>query len=393
MKILRVISSLDPRGGGPAEALRASSDALGALGHVVEILCLDDPSATHPAGAGRTVHGLGPTPGRYGYHSALVPWLRTHAHQYDVVLVEGLWQYPGFAVWRALAGTGTPYCVYTHGMLDPWFKRQYPLKHLKKWLYWPWAEYRVLRDAAAVIFTCEEERRLARESFWLYRAREQVLPFGTNPPPNDRERLRAVFLEAHPARRGQRLWLFLGRLHEKKACDVTIAAFARVAALAPDVHLVMAGPAEPGLLTRLQTLAATLGIADRVSWPGMLQGDLKWGAFHASEAFVLSSHQENFGIAVAEALGCGVPVLISDRVNIWREIEADGAGLIATDTVEATEDQFRRWLVLDGEERAATGARARASFDRRFRIDAATQALVALLDRVVSASARRPESG
>ena len=68
----------------------------------------------------------------------------------------------------------------------------------------------------------------------------------------------------------------------------------------------------------------------------MLQGDLKWGAFHASDAFVLPSHQENFGIAVAEALGCGLPALISDKVNIWREVEADGAGFVAHGYVEGT---------------------------------------------------------
>ena len=70
-------------------------------------------------------------------------------------------------------------------MLDPWFKRRHPLKRLKKWLYWPWADYRVLRDAQAVIFTCEEERRLARESFWLYRANEAVSSSGTSDPPAD----------------------------------------------------------------------------------------------------------------------------------------------------------------------------------------------------------------
>ena len=76
---------------------------------------------------------------------------------FDAVIINGLWQYHSFGAWRALRGTATPYYVFPHGMLDPWFKRSFPLKHLKKWLYWPWAEYRVLRDARAVIFTCEAE--------------------------------------------------------------------------------------------------------------------------------------------------------------------------------------------------------------------------------------------
>ena len=55
---------------------------------------------------------------------------------------------------------------------------------------------------------------------------------------------------------------------------------------------------------------------------------MKWGAFHAADAFVLPSHQENFGIAVVEALACGLPVLISDKVNIWPDIVHDQAGIV-----------------------------------------------------------------
>ena len=66
----------------------------------------------------------------------------------------------------------------------------------------------------------------------------------------------------------------------------------------------------------------------------MLKGDLKWGAFYAAEAFVLPSHQENFGVAVVEALACELPVLISDKVNIWPDIAHDEAGIVNADTAE-----------------------------------------------------------
>jgi glycosyltransferase involved in cell wall biosynthesis len=70
----------------------------------------------------------------------------------------------------------------------------------------------------------------------------------------------------------------------------------------------------------------------------MLKGDVKWGAFYASEAFALPSHQENFGIAVAEALACGKPALLADKVNIAPQIAADGAGLMQPDTQEGTDE-------------------------------------------------------
>ena len=369
MKLLRVIASIDPAVGGPVEGARRIDTVLAAQGHTVEVVCLDAPSGHGVVDYPAIVHALGPVGKGYGYSAALVPWLKTHHARFDAVVVNGIWQYPSFAAWRALAGTSTPYFVFTHGMLDPWFKRTYPLKHLKKWLYWPWAEYRVLRDAAAVIFTCEEERRLARESFWLYRCNEAVSSYGTAPPPGDSQALRQQFFAAHPALAGKRIVLFLSRIHEKKGIDLLVDAFANVADRDPHLHLVIAGPDQTGWQARLQTQAKARGVGDRISWPGMLKGEAKWGAYHASEVFCLPSHQENFGIVVAEAMACGKPVLISDKVNIWREIDADGAGFIANDDLKGTQSLLTGWLELDEPARSRMSQAARACFEKRFRIE------------------------
>lgn len=376
MKLLHVVASLDPAGGGPMEGVLQSSLAGIRLGHSMEVATLDDPAAAFLAAYPLKVHALGPAWTKYGYTARLVPWLRQHAADFDGVIVHGLWMYHGIGTWRALRGLQVPYYAFTHGMLDPWFKKAYPLKHLKKWLFWPWSDYRVLRDARAVLFTCEEERRLARQSFWLYRAREVVVSFGTAAPPTDSERLRAVFLDAYPALRGRRLLLFLSRIHEKKGCDLLIEAFARIAREHADVQLVVAGPDASGLAPVLQARAQALGVADRISWPGMLRGDLKWGAFHAAQAYLLPSHQENFGIAVAEALGCSVPVLISDKVNIWREIETAGAGLVETDTVDGCERLLRRWFACTVAEQAEMRARALRLFNARFTVEAMARSII-----------------
>ncbi len=188
MRILHLTATLDPAAGGPVEGVRQSAIALAALGHHVEAASLDAPDAPFVADFALPVAALGPGQGKYGRTPHLVPWLREQGSQFDAVIVNGLWQYHSLAAWQALHGLGARYYVFPHGMLDPWFKRTYPLKHLKKWLYWPWAEYRVLRDAQAVLFTTEEERVLARQSFWLYRAREQVVSYGTGKPPADATR-------------------------------------------------------------------------------------------------------------------------------------------------------------------------------------------------------------
>jgi glycosyltransferase involved in cell wall biosynthesis len=381
MRYLDVISSLDPAGGGPAEGVQRLSAAALRRGHQVEVATLDPPGSPWVGATACPVHDLGPGMlGKYRYAPRFAQWLRANARCFDAVVVHGLWQYQGLATRMALQGTGVPYFVFTHGMLDPWFRREYPLKHAKKWLYWPWAEYRVLRDARAVLFTCEEERQQARGSFPLYRANEVVVSYGTPGSEGDDVTHRAAFLQAWPHLQGKRLLLFLGRIHPKKGLDLLIEAFGAVAAEHPDLHLVIAGPGEQNEQARLERRAATL-LPGRVTWTGMLRGAVKWGAFHCAEAFVLPSHQENFGIAVAEALSCGTPVLISDKVNIWREIDAGGAGLISGDTAAGTLQLLNRWLALDDAARAAMRTRARTCFERHFRIDTAADRLLATLQQ------------
>jgi glycosyltransferase involved in cell wall biosynthesis len=381
MRLLHILPSVNPKGGGPMEGVRQRGIRLLQLGHEVEVVTLDRPDADFVREFPLTVHGLGPSRGGYGYNPKLVPWLLGHAKDYDAVIVNGLWQYHSFAAWRALKRLGIPYYVFTHGMLDPWFKRAYPLKHLKKWLYWPWADYRLLRDARAVLFTSEEERLQARRSFWLYRANEQVVAYGTSAPPADSARLKEAFLAEHEQLRGRRILLFLSRIHEKKGCDLLIRAFAQVKDWDPALHLVMAGPAAPSMLARLQRIAQDCGVLERISWPGMLRNEMKWGAFYASEAFVLPSHQENFGIAVAEALGCGLPVLISDKVNIWREVKNRGAGLVAPDTVAGTLESLRKYLALSPPEVAAMAGCARALYAGQFTVAAMAESLLRVIEQ------------
>jgi glycosyltransferase involved in cell wall biosynthesis len=382
MKILRIISSVDPKGGGVIEGVRQLQEPLVRMGHDVDIACCDAPDAPWLCASeeGLNIYALGPSRFGYAFTSRLLPWLRKNVANYDAVIVEGIWQYHSFAVWLALAGKSTPYFVFTHGMLDPWFKRNYPLKHLKKCLYWPWAEYRVLRDARSVIFTCEEERLLARESFSKYRCRESVTSYGTAAPPVNKQELIDSFLKAYSELRGKRLFLFLSRIHEKKGCDLLIKAFSQVFRENPDVHLVMAGPDQTGWLGRLKELAVASGISDKITWTGMLQGDEKWGAFYASEVFCLPSHQENFGIVVAEALACGKPVLISNKVNIWREVEQSVSGVVGEDTLEGTIESLAKWRDMSFDSKKDMSVNASKCFTEQFHINQAAERLVAILN-------------
>jgi glycosyltransferase involved in cell wall biosynthesis len=217
-----------------------------------------------------------------------------------------------------------------------------------------------------VLFTTEEEARLAEQSFWLHRWNGFVVPYGASRPPKDGATLRAAFYAALPELRGQRFMLYLGRIHRKKGCDMLIRAFVKLAALDPELQLVMAGPDQQSWSRDLQEILTAAGLSERVHWPGMLTGDVKWGSFFASEVFILPSHQENFGIAVAEALACGRAVLLSDKVNIAQEIAGDGAALIQPDTQEGTENLIRGWMEMSPAERGKMDAQAEKTFEERY---------------------------
>lgn len=375
MRILRSIHSLNPAGGGPIEYVIRSSFALMERGHDVEIVCLDSPDAPWLRQSALKIHALGPGSRRYGYTPRFTRWLQDPEcfRGFDAAIIHGLWLYNSFGAWRVLRGTSTPYYVFPHGMLDPWFNRAHPLKHLKKFLYWPWAERRVLRDAAAVLFTSEEECRLARKSFPFYRCREVVVNYGIAPPDVNLASAREDFLGRFPELRGKRLLLFLGRLHQKKGCDLLIQAFA--AGHDSSMHLVMAGPcANDAYLSRLKEVAAKTGAP--ITFTGMLSGNLKWGALSATDVFILPSHQENFGIAVVEALACATPVLISNQINIWREIESDNAGYVETDDLVGTARLIERWRQTSPAQRELMRANAKECFAQRFDIRRAVDSLL-----------------
>jgi glycosyltransferase involved in cell wall biosynthesis len=256
------------------------------------------------------------------------------------------------------------------GPNDRWFSRRYPFKHVAKQVFWTLAEGRVLRDAEAVLFTCEEERLRSRDVFKGHSYHERVIRLGTADLAGDAETQKTSFISSFPQLRHRRFLLFLGRIHPKKGCDLLIQAFAEIAqALPPDLDLVIAGPDQVGWKSQLQSFTQSLGIAGRVHWPGMLKGNVKWGAYRSAEALILPSHQENFGFVVAEALACSTPVLISDKVNIWREIESSRSGFVHPDTVAGIRSLITGFLELSESERLDIRCTARLAFLKYFDVE------------------------
>jgi glycosyltransferase involved in cell wall biosynthesis len=395
MRILEIIGSVDPRHGGAIEGLLRQSHARTRAGVETHIASLDGPTAPWVLDCPVKTFGLGPEVQnarglpwqRYGYTPRFVPWLRKHVTDYDVVVVNGLWNYSSLASRRVLPSTAVPYVVFPHGMLDPWFRADNPVKHAAKQMFWLASEGPLLANARAVLFTTEAEMARAQNAFWPYRVDGRVVGYGTADIEGDPALQEAAFRRAVPALADKPFLLFLGRIHPKKGCDILVEAFAQIAAAHPEIHLVIAGPDPNGLRATIEPVARAAAMEERIHWPGMLSDDVKWGALRACKALVLPSHQENFGVVVAEALAAGRPVLISDQVNICREVQAAGAGMVCADDFEGTTRMLGDFLTLSADALERMGRAARICFLERFEIGIASDTICAVLEEVTRSAA------
>ncbi len=331
MRVLHVIAGLAPRYGGPSQACRDMAGAVARRGHAVSIYTtnLDGPTVLDvPTDRPVEEDGVAlryfpiQAPRFWGTSWPLAEGLKRAIPEHDVVHIHSLYLFHDWAAGRLCRAAGVPYLVRPHGTLDPFIHRRH---RLRKALMEAVFQNRVLRQAAAIHYTTEEEMRLAAP--YARGAPGAVVPNGLDvadyddlPPPG-------TFRARHPEIGDRTIVLFFGRLNFKKGLDVLARAYGAIARARDDVHLVLAGP-DDDMRDKAEAWLTAEGVRDRATFTGMLLGDEKLALLADSDLFVLPSYSENFGIAVVESMACRLPVLISDKVNIWREVEAAGAGRV-----------------------------------------------------------------
>tara|TARA_Y100000991_G_scaffold211615_2_gene194441 strand:- start:4064 stop:5236 length:1173 start_codon:yes stop_codon:yes gene_type:complete len=370
IKVLRVIHSLNPIVGGPPEGIIQASPILSKYGIETTVICLDDPKSKWLYNAPFKVIALGKGFLKYGFQFGLVSKISNIASNYDLIIIHGLWQYHSLATFLALRKLKRKYFVYTHGMLDPWFQRKYPIKHLKKKLYWNLFESRIIKRSEAVFFTSKKEELVSREWFKNLDVKKEIINYGIANPPQEEEKLRKTFIKKFPILHDKKIILFLSRIDHKKGIDLLIEAFGKIHENHPKLFLVIAGPYHKSnkLVLKLKKFIKKYNFENKVIFTGMLEGDMKWGAYYSSDFYCLPSHSENFGIVVAEALGCGGLIGISNKVNIYEEIENAKAGLIFNDTKDATVKVLKEWLKLNKEEKLTIRRNARLLFEKKYNV-------------------------
>ncbi len=327
MRITHVIPYMHPAAGGPPVVVDRLSRELAARGHQVRVLTTDFFSQGQTAWQTDSARPyeleVFPTRGGYCFGSQFRSAIRSGVRESDVVHVHTLWTFASLAAARASLAAEVPFLVMPHGMLDPYsVKRGW----LKKQCYGRLLEWPLLRRASGMCYTHPEEERLAAITCPGL-PQGHIVELGTESPPDcPCAELREEFLNRHVELRGRTVVLFLGRLHSKKGLDLLIPAFDAVRRQRPQSHLLLVGPGDPAYVQSIRDEVLRRGLDAAVTFTGVLYGRDKWAAMAASDLFILPSYQENFALAAVDAVQSGLPVLLSRRVNLWKDLVDAGVG-------------------------------------------------------------------
>ena len=384
MKILHVIPTCDPKSGGPIEGVKQFYKYYKKNGIKSEILCSDSPRNSFLKNKNLPkVYAVGPAKFDYGYNPNLISWLNKNIHKYKCIIINGIWYYHNYAVWKVATKKKIPYYIFTHGMLDPWFKENFPFKHIKKLIYWYLFQYKILKEASCLFFTCKEEKILARKSFSSYDVKEKVVGYGVSLNPYKFNKNNNFFIKKFPQIRDKKIILFFGRVNKKKGLENLIQAFSVIINKYEykNLHILIVGPYNLDYKNDLKILISNLKLDKLITFTGPIYGKAKWDIFKSCDVFCLPSHQENFGISVVEALSCHKPVLITNKVNIWREIKKAKAGLVSKDNIDGVVNNLKKWLSMSKSNYKTMSKNAFNCFDRNFNTKDTSKILINFLNK------------
>ncbi|MHB2020123.1 MAG: glycosyltransferase [Candidatus Xenobia bacterium] len=384
LRVLHVIPSLSPLRGGPSQVIRTMTRALVAAGLDVHIATTDDdgPGRLRGVRHGQPVVEEGVTvwyfPRQSTFYSISWPlawWLVRRLRDYRIVHVHGLFCFPSTIAGVCAVRQQVPFLVRPYGTVNRYGMEQ--RRPVVKKLSFRCIESRLLALAHAVHYTSEMERAEAEHL--------GVCTSALIIPPAVEAAITADGLEAlhvrYPQLQGRLVVLFMSRLDAKKGLDLLLEAFAQARREVPELALVIAGDGPRALRDDLMRQVRHLRLEDDVLWTGFVRGDQKQQLLRDSAMYVLPSHSENFGVAVAEAMGAGLPVIVSDQTALCQEVLEVGAGLVT----RCDSTALARCLVEMASSapcRRAMGEAGRRLVAQRFSTNAVTRRLLEAYQRL-----------
>lgn len=349
MKILQIVPSISLIYGGPSQMVLGLAPALVKEGVEVTILTTDsngdsgqkplDVPLNQPVKQdGYEIIYFRCAPfRRYKFSLDLLQWLKSHAHEFDIAHIHALFSPVSSAAATVCRQQKLPYILRPLGTLDPADLRK--KKQLKQ-LYVAILERANLAGAAAIHFTSEQEAKVS-ERFGVS-TRDLVIPLGVIPPVGERGEVRNQL--GIPG--DMPLVLFMSRIDPKKGLNLLIPALEQLLADGYKFHFVLAGtnPQDPIYEEKIKTQIQNSILRSQTTITGFVRGELKASLLQAADLFVLPSYYENFGIAVAEAMVAGIPVVISNQVHIWQQVVDSESGWVGTTDVPSLKELLQEAL-------------------------------------------------
>lgn len=388
MKVLHVIPSVSPALGGPTQVVLNLVKTLREYGVDAEIATTNDnDSELLDVPLNQRVEyeqvpvwflpRFSPPMKEFIFSAAFTRWLWQHLRDYDIIENHYLFSYTSTCAGAIARLQGVPYTVRTMGQLTPWALAQ---SRLKKQIYTFLVERHNLNCAAAIHCTSTGEAEDVR-NFGIQTPTITV-PLGVNQPidwPKAKQKLHNVYGVSTTTP----VVLFLSRLHPKKRPDLLLQALSQLAAQNYDFHLILAGSGEPDYFSYLTNLVTFLGLTSRTSIPGFVMGQDKELLLQAADIFVLPSFSENFGVAVAEAMAAGLPVIVTPDVQISPEIAAEPAGLVVEGEVDPLAGAIAQ-LLISPDLRRQLGENGKRLVSRSYSWSAIAQNLTSVYTAIIN---------
>jgi len=376
MRIGHITSSISRNGAGVSKVVRDLAETQAAYNDTIHVFTLLDQFTRidQPHNSRITVTACPVTfMPRFGYSEPMQKAFRTHASSIDLIHMHGLWMYPNRVAGNVAQKTAIPYIMSPHGMLEPWgLNRSRWKKRITGMLF----EYRNIGKACC-LHACSEQEYLNIRLFG-YKGPVAVVPLGLTQDELEHascsESASRIDLMFKTIFHGKRILLFLSRLHCTKGVDLLLKAWEAVRNSFPEWRLVIAGDGEVDYVATLKAQVSTAGLDDSVAFIGAVHGEEKWALMKQAEIFVLPTLSENFGLVVAEALACAVPVITTKNAP-WKDLEVEKCGWwVGTGTVPLT-ICLSGALSLAPENLAEMGKRGRRLVEHKYLIEKAARML------------------
>ena len=332
LRILHILPSLSSETGGPAKSVMRLCQASADVGNILTLYSTVWPKRGQPGsshlqadnGGSLTIKLFPSKPNPLmpdlPYSPDLLEAVHDQQGKLDIVVNHSLWNPVATFTMRILREAGKTYCIMPHGTLDPVVLRR------RRWKKSPWAllwERANVEEASLIIFNTESEREKAHRCGWHLR-QTFIFPHIIDLPAWKILPSRSVFETQYPQVRGCEVILFVGRINWVKNLDKLVDALVRVRQKRPSAMLVCVGPDSDGHRAKLEEQAKTLGLQRHLLFTSMLEGEELKAAYARADVFTLVSQKENFGLAVAEALACGLPVVVSEGVDLGKDWVSQG---------------------------------------------------------------------